>query len=419
MNKMLKRWIGCGCALVLIATSAARAAVAEERMPPLVASFLNSGRLAEGDEVLAKRLAEQPGDDTTRFSLGVLRFMRAVERLTQSLHRYGLQDRTNGLPLPILRLPLPTNPTPEKFSYENARQIIQTLIDDLARVETTLAAIQTDDLKLPIHFGRIRIDFNGNGQAEEDETLWRLYARLNRNAANVTQADAENFLIVFDKADATWLQGYCHLLSALGEMFLAYDHQQAFERTGHVFFAKVETPHKFLADGQKVFAFGQIDIADLIAFIHLLNFPLRDPPRMKAALTHMETVIALSRRNWREILAETDNDHEWIPSPKQTGVIPGVRVTLQMTTGWSEFLDEAERVLRGEKLIPFWRANDDRGVNLRKVFTEPRPFDLVLWAQGSDATPYLEAGPRTTPDVWTRFNQLFRGQFLGFAIWFN
>jgi hypothetical protein len=27
-------------------------------------------------------------------------------------------------------------------------------------------------------------------------------------------------------------------------------------------------------------------------------------------------------------LAETDDDHEWIPNPKQTGAIPGVTVTV-------------------------------------------------------------------------------------------
>jgi len=37
------------------------------------------------------------------------------------------------------------------------------------------------------------------------------------------------------------------------------------------------------------------------------------------------------------------------------------------------------------------------GVNLRRVFTEPREFDLVLWVQGTAAVPYLEAGEVTTP----------------------
>jgi hypothetical protein len=40
--------------------------------------------------------------------------------------------------------------------------------------------------------------------------------------------------------------------------------------------------------------------------------------------------------------------------------------------GWLEFLDEAKALLKGEKLIPFWRKGEERGINLRRVFTEPR-----------------------------------------------
>jgi hypothetical protein len=75
--------------------------------------------------------------------------------------------------------------------------------------------------------------------------------------------------------------------------------------------------------------------------------------------------------------------------------------------------------LQGKKLIPFWRGDDQRGVNLRKVFTEPTTFDLVMWIQGTAAAPYLQEGPLSTPDTWQRFNQMFNGQFVGFAIWFN
>jgi hypothetical protein len=181
----------------------------------------------------------------------------------------------------------------------------------------------------------------------------------------------------------------------------------------------VETPYNFLKQGRKVFNFGSVDIADLIALIHLINLPVVEAPRMRAALGHLESVIGLSRQSWKDLLAETDDDHEWIPNPKQSGVIPNVRITPDMVNGWSQFLDEAEAILQGKKLVPFWRTVDGRGINLRRVFTEPRTLDLVLWAQGTAAQPYLEEGPVSTPAVWARFNRLFQGEFLGFALWFN
>jgi hypothetical protein len=77
-------------------------------------------------------------------------------------------------------------------------------------------------------------------------------------------------------------------------------------------------------------------------------------------------------------------------------------------------------MLQGKKLIPFWRTTDAGvGVNLRKVFTEPQPFDLVMWIQGIGAAPFLEKGELTSPDTWRRWQRVFRGEFIGFAIWFN
>ena len=158
---------------------------------------------------------------------------------------------------------------------------------------------------------------------------------------------------------------------------------------------------------------------DAIAFVHELRLPVSEPARLKTALAHLESMIALSQESWKFILAETDDDHEWVPNTKQHSVIPGGSVGPEMVKGWLEFLDEAKALLKGEKLIPFWRKGDDRGVNLRRVFTEPRTFDLVLWIQGTAAAPYLEKGTISKRETWRRFQTIFNGQFIGFAFWFN
>jgi hypothetical protein len=266
----------------------------------------------------------------------------------------------------------------------------------------------------------VRLDFDGDGKATDDEVLYKLYNRMNARAG-ITPQSADAFVIAFDKADVHWLRGYCHLLSALAEFSLAYDCRELFERTGHIFFPKPKSPYGFLREGKRVFDFGVgADIADLIAMIHLLNFPLKEPDRMQSALKHLEQMIACSRENWNEIMQETDDDHEWIPSPKQTGVIPGVKITPEMVDGWLTFLTEADLLLKGDLLVPFWRGNlEGEGVNLRKAFTEPRPFDLVLWVQGTGAAPYLDKGEVTTKATWDRLFRVFGGEFFGFALWFN
>ena len=56
---------------------------------------------------------------------------------------------------------------------------------------------------------------------------------------------------------------------------------------------------------------------DAIAFIHLMRLPVKEPARLKAALAHLESMIALSHESWKFIVTETDDDHEWVPNTKQ------------------------------------------------------------------------------------------------------
>ena len=112
---------------------------------------------------------------------------------------------------------------------------------------------------------------------------------------------------------------------------------------------------------------------------------------MASALHHLESVVDLSRENWRRILAETDNGREWLPNPRQTGAIPGLAVTQPRIDAWMLFLDEFGAMLKGEKLMPHWRLA--QGVNLRRVFLEPRLFDLVLLDPGQRRPALCRGGP--------------------------
>ena len=76
------------------------------------------------------------------------------------------------------------------------------------------------------------------------------------------------------------------------------------------------------------------------------SFTAWAPARTRAALAHLEAGVAQAKEMWKFILAETDDDNEWIPNPKQTGVV-GVKVTQEMIDAWRETLDEAEQVLQG------------------------------------------------------------------------
>ena len=339
----------------------------------------------------------------------------------QSFHRHGLQAGELGNLVPFARLPIPPNAKPEPIRYTDLRAILRAWTDDLAKAENTLGRIDDKEVKLPLHFGQIGLDLDGNGIAESGETLWKLYAQLNAGARLVTAESSRQFIVTFDRGDVAWLRGYCHLLMALAESFLAYDGQELFNHSASLFYPNPETPFPFLRREQPpdVNRWDEMYFVDAIAFVHQMRLPLSEPGRLKIALAHLESMIALSHGSWKFILAETDDDHEWVPNTKQHSVIPGGSVGPEMVKGWLEFLDEARALLKGEKLVPFWRKGDDRGVNLRACLPSRTTFDLVLWIQGTAAAPYLEKGTISKPETWRRFQTIFNGQFIGFAFWFN
>jgi hypothetical protein len=391
---------------------------------PLVENYLVKGKLRDGETALLADLKEHANNDQSRFGLGVLQFLRAVEQLMQDLYRYGLRDlSTKGFHAPFFRLPAPSNPRPQTLTYHQAHKITETLLKNLTEAEATLTGITDAKVKLPLHFGMIRLDLNGDGRVDDGESLWKVYADLSGNT-KIPIRKAEEFLICFDRGDVHWLRGYCHVLMAMCEVYLAHDSKETFDCTAHMFFAKVQSPFEFLSRGKRVHLVGAddidvVDAADLIALIHLIRWPVVEPKRMEAALHHLEAVVVQSKESWKWIMAETDDDHEWLPNPSQTGVIPNVTVTEEMVTAWSEMMDQADKLLAGNLLIPFWRGDDGRGINVRKVFLEPRTLDLVLWVQGSAAAPYLQKGEMTKSDTWRRLPRVFGSNFPGFAAWFN
>src|ERR1051326_3421335 len=141
---------------------------------PMVEQYLLSGKLADGEAALTQHLQANATDDQARFGLGALQVIRAVEHLMQNSYQYGLRVQA-AVEFSFFRLPLPDNPNPRPMTYETAGKIMRQWNDELAKAEATLAAVKAADVKLPLKFGLIRLDFDGDGKADEDETLWKVY----------------------------------------------------------------------------------------------------------------------------------------------------------------------------------------------------------------------------------------------------
>lgn len=416
----------------IIAIVCAAASTASAVVPPsdqevlLVKAALTGESLAEGEKALAAHLAEHPESDHVRFALGLNQFFRSGEVLFSGLYRYGFlqEGMVLGEMLPVDLESIPRNPDPEEVTYEKLNALIQSWLESVAGAEATLAAITDEDVKLPLAIGQVRLDINGDGKGDRSEAIWALFNRF-QGRFNPSEEGAAEFIIAFDRADVSWLRGYCNLLMALCEAVLAHDRRMLFDHCSHVAFARPKTPFAFLREEYDYREYEWMEVTDWIAFFHLMRFEVKEPERMLKAHSHLKMVIAMGKEMWTHINAETDNDREWVPSPIQTSVIPEARVTPEIRDTWLIFLDEADLVLDGQRLVRFWRMPqwDDRlegtGINLKRVFTEPKTFDLVLWIQGTAAAPYLEKGTLTNPGLWERLQDAFNGRVFRWGFWFN
>ena len=468
---------GWGAVAVGAAMAWASEASAQDDFAARYEAFLTEARLAEAEALAEARLAAAPGDAQAGFALGLVRFLDAVEGLGQGLHRYGLASaygnpvgQALGGGVPFLRVPIPENPSPEPVTYDGLRAVLQGFVTDLAEAERALGGVPAGEFELPLRVPLVRLDFDGDSEGAPGESVGALFlAVTGLDLVSAEWADwagdvADGSLPPFglDDSDVPWLQAYCHLLSALGEFLLAHDWETAFDQTFHNAFPASALPSSGLVaearriraalgpevqgydwekegasyedylawtgtpEGQafaaRSAAAGAIEfggIADLIAFAHLLRWPVVEPGRMGAAREHLLAMVSLSRENWRRILAETDDNREWVPGPRQTVLFDAVRITDETVAGWQMFLDEFEALLEGRRLIPHWRVAEGRGINLRRMFEEPATFDPWLIAQGAAILPYLEDGDTVSPETAFTILMLTEGGLLRYFVWFN
>lgn len=479
----LPRFLSAG-AVALLLTAPAVAA------PAFIDAYqadLYGGRLADAETAANAQLAQTPDDGQAQFALGTAQFLTAVQNLVQALHHYGLRSTYHNLGmgmLPILRLPVLDNPDPAPITYEAFRGLLSRFVDDLAVADATLGRVK-GQADLPLDLARLRLDFDGDGQASDNETLMAMIAVVTGSRASSDQASS--MPVAFDASDALWLRAYCNLLSAVADFPLGYDFRDDYRTTFSSLFPKgadfgssklqdsaaamtkrlsdlgvglnnylpypglhssgdswMQTPEgkRYLEVQNLQSALRYGSIADLVAFVHLMHWPVVDPQRLKDVLTHLQAMSALSRQSWQSILAETDDGgitppppaptssapgtavvppaivgREWIPNPSQHGVLPGIHVTSDIVDGWMQFLDQFDGILAGRILLPHWRYL--QGFNLNRMLTDPGPFDPVLIIQGTAIEPYLEDGPVADPAVWSKIMRVFGGNFMGYFIWIN
>ncbi len=414
-------------------TAAATQPSINEQINAIFASQKDGTTLRE----LTEELDTLPPSSEAAFARATTRFLMAFEGLLQGAHRHGfLQTFREVGPMMTGRMQViawTANDNPAETTPQLINLALRSFIVQLADANRVLAEID-QDFKVEIEIPAIRFDINADGEASSSESLRSLFALIpeigrwdpQQRRTVFRPVVPEDLVIAFDRGDAEWMRGYAHALSGFAEIILAHDYNEWFDRTGFVLFPKAVTTHDSLPGStwfiETVFGAQEpapFDATDLFAMIGNLQLPIKEPERMTRALEHFRKTIEHARAMWKLYDAETDNDREWIPNPRQTAAFSEVVVSIDMRDAWLALIDEADAVLSGRKLLRFWRGNGTKGIDLVAVFTEPRDFDFLYWLQGSAATPYLREGEFTAPGTWDQIRRVTDRRYFRFSFWFN
>lgn len=367
------------------------AALAFLPAPALAETALSAEIAATGLRATEARLAALPSPTPDEsFALGGVRFLGGVERALQLRYRVGLSD---GLAvasgLPVLRLPLPENPSPDPFAPDMIAGLFEGMSADMDGAVEALATIPDDaEVGVEIATQDLWFDIDGDGARAPGEGVLEVAGFLLSGGFGMEMPQAT---IRFDTADARWLSAYAHLLAGASEAILATDPTEAIARVleGRAAFEALGLPppaSDFTLDGM----FG--DTADLAAmFVMAAEGPL-DPARTRAARDHWLATVEDNRAFWTLVAREGDNDREWIPNKRQESVT-GLPFPPDTGALWLAVLGDAEAVLRGDRLIPFWRLGPGAGFDLGAFLEDPPVVDIAGLIQGATLLPYLRQGP--------------------------
>ncbi len=384
----------------------------------LLSASAASAQILLPDESLSAaqtRLSALPERDANQqFALGAVGFLRGIENSLQLRwqHNMAIKD----FDLPVLRLPVPPNPEAQPFSPELITLLFQNLRADMATSQAALAAVQ-GEVSLKIDLTTLWFDINMNNVRDDGEGVMEFAINTMMAPRQAREMPVNLSLSVrFDTADVAWLTAYTHLLSGLSELVIAFDPTEAIATVLSSNQAMMDlrgnTPPENMFDAR----FG--GWVDQFAMVYgaLNQQPIAENTR--AAHRHFLAMIEQNKVFWAGVEAETDNNLEWIPNASQTAAL-GFALPEGAAETWQAILGDAEKLLKGELLVSYWRLAPAGGVNLQKLFENPPVVDIVDWVQGAGLLPYLERGPTVSPRNFRQFERLLLGDTLLFALLFN
>jgi len=216
------------------------------------------------------------------------------------------------------------------FDHTGGRETWQKLLDALAATDRDLAVAAADPgFALELCIACWEHDWNHNGRIDDgDRHLFEIeYDGKGERLPDNDPRRRPTFR--FDVGDVEWARAMISFQRALGELVLAYRWSELDRLFEHMFEQSAE--HKIV--------------------IHLI-----DKPRVTRAKELVLAGLDHADRCRTAYLAETDDDREWVPNPRQHSHAVPLDVDAALYSTWADVTGDLRRLLRS-----------DEGISLREL----------------------------------------------------
>jgi hypothetical protein len=300
-------------------------------------SELQAGRFQEALDAAGRVIARDRGNPDARVVAAIARWRLAMRQLELDA-RTGLAGAFVG-----------------GINHKYMRQALESADRELARVEEDLgAAAGAQDFSLELCLACWDIDWNHNGRVDERDRRF-LEIELDAAGQELPEGDPRRRpTFRFDAGDVHWALAMVSFQRAALDLLLAYRWTEL---------------DKALAGGHPV-----------------IRLVLEDPARVARARERILLGLSHSDRSREAYLAETDDDREWLPSPRQKSHPIPLPVDDALYRTWGEVNGDLRRIVRGEEGIDVaaaFQLGDDQWPNPPAGFIDvgrlfEHPGDIVL-----------------------------------------
>jgi hypothetical protein len=244
------------------------------------------------------------------------------------------------------------------FNHRYMRSALQQAEEELGRVDRDLAAAEHPDLALELCLACWEVDWNHNGRVDRMD---RLLFQIERDAqGRPIPADdpRRKPTFRFDHGDVLWARAFVSFQRAALDLVLAYK------------WTELDRLFALVRSNDKPTITLRLDKPELVA-------------RARKGLLRG---LDFADRTRKAYLAETDDDREWVPSPRQKNHPLPLPVDDRLYETWRHVVADLQKLVRGEEGLSVaalaqlgdhkWDSPPRGYVDIGRMLTRPR--DIVV-----------------------------------------